>query len=193
MNLEIMKKLFDGNGSLNALKLIIGLSIGAMFFTACDSIDDLLESPLGRSLNQVTKEWTVDTIRYVRYDLNGNILSDISQPTGKMTFEKLRPDGSNDPSITYNHGFVFHRYEENKVMKTDTSSWTYDVDADVKLKYIKMVYLDAKTKTYSGGKTIYDVKEISDKQLYLYREEMLVDPKLGSTYGRAKSIMRMHR
>jgi hypothetical protein len=177
---------------MKAHKLIMSLTVVALFFSACNSLEELTKSPLERSIDQIQKEWTVDTIRYVLYGIDGALDSDISHPTGKMIFGSLDRT-TPDPKLFFNHGYVFHKYVQDGTVKTDTSSWTYGINSDVKLHQIHLLYKDGSDNTYSVGKTIYDVKEISDNKLYLYRDEMLMNIDNGQIYGRLKSTIRLHR
>lgn len=140
------------------------------------------------------KEWTVDSIRYTRYDAKGSLEYDNIRPVGKMIFypaERLPANLKPDVVGTY-MGVMFHTYTDKGIQRTDTTAWQ-PKNSGTTIPYISLHHPNYQAGPGVFTETIYDIKEVTDNSFVFIRDERIVDDRIGQYQGTLRSAYKMHR
>lgn len=176
--------------SYSFLALLIALN-----FTSCKKLIDSIEPKsfvdkfYDKTLNH---QWTVDSIRYTKYDESKKLISDEIKPVGKMVFEKPIEE-SNNAILYYGQGYMTHTYTQNGQTVIDKNAYRLK-NSGTEIKYLELYYKPATAISYNGIESIiYDVQLIDKNTYHLYRYEHLQDIKTGQWQGYLRSVIKMHR
>jgi len=167
-------------------RFLFALSFPLLVVTisGCDLFEDITKSELEQNLSNLANEWIVDSVRVREYDYiqsagappQTTLVSDTLLPITKMKFSRI------DDAVA---GTVTLTSIENDLEVTTELRWNY-------IDYLTLYYPNPNT-GLSDVDVIYDVVELTDKNLHYKREENLVDQASGVRYGSLTRTWKMHR
>ena len=177
-----------------SLCLVLSLAIFASLSSCKKLIDSIEPKSFVDKYYDLTlsHEWTVDSIRYTKFDESKKLISDESKPVGKMVFDKPIEE-SNNAILTYGQGYMTHTYTQNGQTVVEKNAYRLK-NSGTEIKYLELYYKPANVASYSGVQSIiFDVQSINKTTYHLYRYEHLQDIRTGQWQGYLRSVIKMHR
>ena len=170
--------------SLNLSSGILVFLLSTLF--SCTKVKDLIDpktdvEKLHEYVN--SSEWSIDSIRSQTSDANRTTIVENYKPytSGKVTFSK----------VTKGHGYTKGTMTSVvNVNGTDSTIHASFLIADV--KYIKLYYPNPNI-GLTDVEIIYDIKESSNSKFTFIRDELLVNPTNGATYGYARTVFKLKK
>jgi len=176
--------------SYSLLILFIALSL-----TSCkkliDSIEpkDFVEKFYDQTLSH---EWTVDSVRYTKYNESKILISDDIRTVGKIVFQKPI-EAHNDPALNYGQGYMTHTYVQSGATVIDKKAYRLK-NSGTEIKYLEITEKPANIASFKGiDAVIFDIQKLDKNTYHLYRYEHLQDSRTGQWQGYLRSIIKMHR
>lgn len=190
-----MKTSISQNQSLKtSIYLVLLLAIGSNLISCKKLIESIepksfVDKYYDQTLNH---EWTVDSIRYTKFDESKKLVSDEIKPVGKMVFEKPIEE-SNNAVLSFGQDYMTHTFTQNGQTIVEKNAYRLK-NSGTEIKYLELYYKPATATSYIGVQSIiYDVQLIDKNNYHLYRYEHLQDIKTGQWQGYLRSVIKMHR
>lgn len=176
--------------SYSLLALLIALNL-----TSCKKLIDSIEpkSFVDKFYDQtLNHEWTVDSIRYTKYDEGKKLISDDIRAVGKLVFQKPIAT-QDDPALYYGQGYITHTYVQGGTTVVDKKAYRLK-NSGTEIKYLEITEKPTNANSFKGfDAVIFDIQQLDKNTYHLYRYEHLQDIRTGQWQGYLRSVIKMHR
>ncbi len=176
--------------SFSFLALLIAFN-----FISCKKLIDSIEpkSFVDKFYDQtLVHEWTVDSIRYTKYDESKKLISDDIRTVGKIVFQKPI-ESQSDPILYYGQGYMVHTYVKTGVTVVDKKAYRLK-NSGTEIKYLEITEKPSNVVSFNGiDPVIFDIQQLDKNTYHLYRYEHLQDIRTGQWQGYLRSVIKMHR
>lgn len=176
--------------SYSFLTLLVALN-----FTSCKKLIDSIEpkSFVDKFYDQtLNHEWTVDSVRYTKYDESKKLISDDIRTVGKIVFQKPI-EKQDDPILYYGQGYMIHTYIKGGSSIVDKKAYRLK-NSGTEIKYLEIMEKPINVASFKGmDAVIFDIQQLDKNVYHLYRYEHLQDIKTGQWQGYLRTVIKMHR